>query len=345
MQALVQQISDDLIAYLRQKLSSPEIEYAEPPNPLPGGYETLILAFTLSNAPPAYSCPLVLRLLQSFSPPKRALREATLQNGVNALGIPVPRVVAYSTAPRIVGRAFVIMERIAGSSMLQLLGRLSPNGIRLLTEMGRLQMNINRAPVDALRQHLQFHQVQLKNLPDAVRMMEEKIHRHGLDQLVAGMEWVKANRPDESCSPCLCHGDLHPGNIMVRKGRIVSILDWANAVIADKEWDVAKTLLVLQAGPFMQINKPVDALVGLGRRLVADRYLRIYNKQLKVDYERLNYYRMLHTFNAITMANFVTKLSLEGRLDRHHQGTAWRQERVYATLTETFKKGTGISLQ
>ena len=345
MQALVQQISDDLIAYLRQTLSRPEIEYAEPPDPLSGGYETLILTFTLTNAPPAYSCPLILRLLQSFSPPRRALREATVQNGVSALGIPVPRVLAYSGAPLIVGRAFVIMERIAGSSMLQLLGKLSPYGIRLLTEMGKLQVRINQVPVDALHLRLRSNKVRLKTLPDTVRMMEEKIRQHGFDQLMEGMEWVKANRLDDSCSPCLCHGDFHPGNLMVREGRIVAIIDWANAIIGDKEWDIAKTLLVLQAGPFIQINKPVDALVGLGRRLVADRYLRTYNKHLKVDYERLDYYRILHAFNAIITATYVTKLSLEGRLDKHHQETAWRQARIYATLTGIFEKGTGISLQ
>lgn len=43
-----------------------------------------------------------------------------------------------------------------------------------------------------------------------------------------------------SCPPCLIHNDFAPGNILVRDGAIVAVIDWDNAVIDAPQLDFVK---------------------------------------------------------------------------------------------------------
>ncbi|MGE0682222.1 MAG: phosphotransferase family protein, partial [Candidatus Binatia bacterium] len=42
------------------------------------------------------------------------------------------------------------------------------------------------------------------------------------------------------CAPCLVHNDFAPGNILVRDGQIVAVIDWDNAVIEAPQLDFVK---------------------------------------------------------------------------------------------------------
>jgi hypothetical protein len=43
-----------------------------------------------------------------------------------------------------------------------------------------------------------------------------------------------------SCAPCLVHNDFAPGNILVRGGQVVAVIDWDNAVIEAPHLDFVK---------------------------------------------------------------------------------------------------------
>ena len=38
----------------------------------------------------------------------------------------------------------------------------------------------------------------------------------------------------------LCHGDLKAAHILVDAGRLVGVIDWGDAVVADPLWDIAR---------------------------------------------------------------------------------------------------------
>jgi aminoglycoside phosphotransferase (APT) family kinase protein len=46
--------------------------------------------------------------------------------------------------------------------------------------------------------------------------------------------------PTVSCTPCLVHNDFAPGNILVRNGQVVAVIDWDNAVIEAPHLDFVK---------------------------------------------------------------------------------------------------------
>lgn len=76
----------------------------------------------------------------------------------------------------------------------------------------------------------------------------------------------------------LCHGDYHPGNVLVEGDRI-GVIDWANAARAVPEADHARTLLLLRwADPLPETRPLIRGMLAAGRSLFARTYARAYRR-------------------------------------------------------------------
>jgi hypothetical protein len=74
----------------------------------------------------------------------------------------------------------------------------------------------------------------------------------------------------------LCHGDFHPGNVLVAADR-VGVVDWANAAGGVPEADHARTLLLLRwADPLPGTPLITRGLMAAGRSVFAHGYARTY---------------------------------------------------------------------
>ena len=110
--------------------------------------------------------------------------------------------------------------------------------------------------------------------------------------LVESLDRLVEVRPDER-SLVLCHGDVHPLNLLV-DGDDVTVLDWTAAVMAPPSYDVAWTWLLLRFPPLAvpSVLRPAVDRVG---RMLADRFLRAYDAEMaSPDLRDLNWYRALH---------------------------------------------------
>src|SRR6266446_1532489 len=121
--AAVNETRDDdlatrLLDTLRRRLNRPSLGYDKPPRQVLGGFESLIYGFTLEEAPPEFQRPLILRLIRRLEEPTRARREALVQNTVLELGFPAPRVMLAVDSREELGGAFLIMEKLAGTTMV-----------------------------------------------------------------------------------------------------------------------------------------------------------------------------------------------------------------------------------
>jgi thiamine kinase-like enzyme len=81
----------------------------------------------------------------------------------------------------------------------------------------------------------------------------------------------------------LCHGDLHPANLLRTAERDV-VIDWTGASSGDPAADVARTLIILNAGAVHE-GAPalVKALERVGRRLLVGGYVRSYRRRRAID--------------------------------------------------------------
>jgi Ser/Thr protein kinase RdoA (MazF antagonist) len=74
----------------------------------------------------------------------------------------------------------------------------------------------------------------------------------------------------------LCHGDFHPGNVLVAAGR-AGVIDWTNASRGVPDADVARTALLLRcAAPLPGTPVLQRGLMAAGRSVFARAYLRAY---------------------------------------------------------------------
>jgi aminoglycoside phosphotransferase (APT) family kinase protein len=111
--------------------------------------------------------------------------------------------------------------------------------------------------------------------------------------LVDAVRRLAACRPEER-APVICHGDLHPFNLLVDPAGHVTVVDWTGALRADPAYDVAFTSLLL-ANPPLAAGGLLGQLIGPVGRAIARRFRARYEREnpgaLLGD---LTWYRGLH---------------------------------------------------
>jgi aminoglycoside phosphotransferase (APT) family kinase protein len=156
--------------------------------------------------------------------------EAEYAEAARGVGAPVPRLLGIE---QVSGRAVSVWQRIAGTSMWQ---RITDRP-RLSTELGAQLADVQLAL---------FELVPPVGLPSQRDRLASKIRRSAatLDaSLGRALDLITAG----TATPRLCHGDLHPSNILLaRDGPVV--VDWFDASRGDPVADVARTSLLLGDG-------------------------------------------------------------------------------------------------
>lgn len=290
-----------LLACLRDRLDEPRLEFSEAPAAITGGFDTRIFAFRLRGAPPAYSGPLILRLLGAHHDPGRALREGITQNTLVELGYPAPRALLASADPAPLGGAFVIMERLAGMPLIEA-GLFAIS--RVLVEM---QLRLHALDAEPLLRALAREDLAstLAGAPSIGRdsmtlegrlaQFAEHVARGSRDGLAAGIAWLVERRPPEPERRVICHGDFHPQNIFVSGDTVTGVIDWPNAIVADPAYDVAATKTILSLTPLELSAAPAAFrwLARVARPAMVKRYLAGYQRHRPLDPGALAYYEAL----------------------------------------------------
>jgi thiamine kinase len=176
------------------------------------------------------------------------------------------------------GRPGVVLERVAGTDMLDLLRR---RPWRVTALAGTLA-----------RTHLAIHQVVAPpELPDVRQVLAARIRSADLTPDLR--EFVLRELDRLPAGDRLCHGDYHPGNVMIGAGSAspagqarsagmvgtstVSVIDWPNAARGVPEADHARAILLLRwADPDPGTPPLARALIVAGRSVLGRGYVRAY---------------------------------------------------------------------
>jgi len=281
-------------------LGQPSLEFAEGPTRLTGGFDTRIFAFRLAGAPPAFAGPLILRLLDGYSDPSRALRERATQNALVELGYPAPRVLVASADAAALGGAFLIMERLAGTPLPQ--ARFLGMG-RVVAE---LQARLHGLDAEAFLRHLAREGLASHGFTfdGYLEQVADRVARHPLVGLARAIEWLVRRRPPIDGPRVVCHGDFHPYNILMAAGEVTGVIDWANAIVADPAFDVATTLVILKLAPvdLSDLPAPLRRLASVARPLLVAGYRRRYGRRRELDPGKLSYYEAAACMKALVKA-------------------------------------------
>jgi Ser/Thr protein kinase RdoA (MazF antagonist) len=159
------------------------------------------------------------------------------------------------------GRVGLVLERVAGPDMLTLLQR--------------RPWRVHAVARSLAEAHLAVHRIQAPTeLADLRAALADRIHHADLPAHLREFATRVLDRlPD---GDRLCHGDYHPGNVLLAHGAPV-VIDWGAATRGTAEADHARTLLLLRWADPLPGTPPLSrALIAAGRTLLTIWYARTY---------------------------------------------------------------------
>lgn len=213
----------------------------------------------------------VLKLYRSMEWERSAEIEKEAMNAVRDAGGPAPRGLDVI---QLDGRPGLLMDRVDGIDMLTRIGKQPWRVVRDGNTLGRLHAMLNTAQAPAIIESLRDRLTRRMTLVGSER---PDLRDKGLAAL--------ARLPDDDR---LCHGDFHPGNVIVTPAGPV-VIDWTNATRGDGAADAARAVLVLRLGE-IPADSPalIKRLHKLGRWSLLRGYMNAYNRSSRIDRSRLD---------------------------------------------------------
>ena len=208
------------------------------------------------------------RVLRLFRP-GRSLQDAEVQAAILQVaadaGVRVPAVHGVETVE---GRAGIVMERIEGRDLFELIAAKPWRVFSLSALTARLQANMHDQTAPAALPPIRArYQQAVANLDAPGEFIDAALK--SLDRLPDGDR--------------LLHGDFHPGNIMLGDQDPV-IIDWTGASRGSPEADFARSLLILRLGePPPNLPLLIRFFALFARSLMIRTLNRTYRKNITVD--------------------------------------------------------------
>lgn len=198
----------------------------------------------------------ILKLFKDYMDLASIEREARISRAVFASGLPVP---AAGEIVQVNGRFGLVYERVEGSSMWEELAKRPWRCIRSARRMAELHadMHASTTTVDLPSQRLKLVGKFVRAKALGARLQSKA---------VAALEAM----PD---GDRLCHGDFHPGNILVSPNG-ERIIDWLDASCGNHLADLARTTILIRGGA--ETSQIPNAIVRPFLRLLHVAYVRHY---------------------------------------------------------------------
>jgi aminoglycoside phosphotransferase (APT) family kinase protein len=274
----------------------PQVGLAAAPQPVTGGQWATIWRLRLIGTPAGVPEDLVLRMAPHV---EMAAKEQAVQEAMARAGVSTPRIHRTGPAGGPLQAAWTLMDVAPGAPLLADL-----DGV---TALGRLPHILARLPRQLADTMASIHRLDPGAVNDRVRAAAPSV-AFTVDELWPHLQAgaAAAARPDladaiqrlaEDQPPqgqsVVCHGDLHPLNLLATDSQI-TILDWTAAIVAPPAFDVAFTRLLLRHPPL--VTPPaLRPVINTGAAALTRRFTRRYQRATPgADLRALGWYTALH---------------------------------------------------
>ena len=212
--------------------------------PIDRGWETDKYSFDLvyEEGDSPHLVELIARFYAGVGASGKSRWETEVLQAAASAGLPVPRVELAAEESSQFGDAVVLMERVPGTSLSEVLAR-SPDLVEAMTEW---LVELHKLPVASIFSgplrpfdHPMF-------IPADIGHMERAVDQYRLHEFRPLVEWLASAAP-VSHDPCLLHNDYHPGNIIVTNDGGLTIIDWSFSGVGDYRLDLAWSALWTEA--------------------------------------------------------------------------------------------------
>jgi aminoglycoside phosphotransferase (APT) family kinase protein len=130
-------------------------------------------------------------------------------------------------------------------------------------------------------------------VPDVVAQLRLGAEATGRVDVAAALDDLAARTP-LSARTVICHGDLHPFNVLADPDGL-TLLDWTGSLLADPCFDIALTELLL-ANPPLPLPGPLAPAVRAAGNFLARRFVDAYQRaNPAASLAELDWFRALHS--------------------------------------------------
>ncbi|WP_259417594.1 phosphotransferase family protein [Bacillus toyonensis] len=169
----------------------------------------------------------IVKLFKEYLPGRESMNEAKKQKYAYSCGLPVPNVFEVT---KIHDRQAIIMEYVKGDSV----GDLLLNNLNEAERYIGLCVN-EQKKIHAIRVNTDEMELMRKRLERQIKSVH-KLDEKQKENILNKLEAIKFEHR-------LCHGDLHPFNLILSNSN-VKIIDWVDATSGDIRADVFRTYLL-----------------------------------------------------------------------------------------------------
>jgi aminoglycoside phosphotransferase (APT) family kinase protein len=308
-------VEEQLLAVLRTHLDCPELRCTDGIRPLTGGYSNEIFCFRLAEASPPFDQPLVLRLTHDE---RDTAREAIIESAVAELGFRAPRVLIRGGSSSAFGRPFLITPLSPGVSFDETITVRTAIGSfrRLPDQLAAVMCALHDLPTERITAPLtaagwEPDQLDSRAVLADVDGYAEQADSSDLRQRTAVL---RANQPSFARS-VVCHGDLHPFNLLFEGREVTAVLDWELARLADPAFDVGRTLLLLRFAPY-PMSRITRVAIQPFVTALARGFERRYSERNPLEEHSIRWHEALHCLRTLAIIEVGATLGGGTRLRR-----------------------------
>jgi uncharacterized protein (TIGR02172 family) len=222
------------------------------------------------------------RVLKLFLPgveTHKARREFEISQAVHGIGVPIP---AAFELVQIGQRHGIAFERLRGHSLLKLVESKPWRLFAGARQLAELHARIHRYSAPA-------------RLPSQEEQLERWING-AVDFTEAEKTNARTRVADLRAGEVLCHGDFHPGNIILTDNG-PKIIDWSAATRGHALADVARTSVLFEnAGLPVETPLHIKLLMKVARRLLHRTYLKSYLQFNPGTLDEVEFWRLPQRF-------------------------------------------------
>jgi aminoglycoside phosphotransferase (APT) family kinase protein len=210
------------------------------------GWESDVYGFVLENAATGHAEPRVLRLYFGPHAAYTAGREAAALRLLHHAGYPVPEVFSVESGARVLGRPFLIMQRVRGDLLWPLLQK---------SDAREAEQHIQRFCHLLAELHVldwaawpaaDLAQLPRRDVAGQLAFLGGYLMRYPLEGGEAALAWLTTRQDAVTPVPlAVLHWDFHPANVLFAPPDEYAVIDWTQAEICDPRFDLAWTLVLL----------------------------------------------------------------------------------------------------
>jgi thiamine kinase-like enzyme len=216
----------------------------------------------------------ILKLFLKSMPLPAIESEYNIANAIKDFNLPIPKFFGKMEYEDRIG---LVYENIKGPSMLAIITSRPWKLFSCAKKMAKIHFMINKTKVEGIpyqKDRILFFIDRVDGLSDEVKSI-----------IIKEVQKLKEDY-------FLCHGDMHPDNILFSlKGPVV--IDWMNATIGNPIGDVARTAVILKySSPPQHLSLFAKILINIFKSIFCNVYIKCYIKLAGVNFKEIYYWEL-----------------------------------------------------